>query len=188
MLKEQVVCYIQTVRSFSRALVLEVPWQRCLEANKLGKPLYSICTLGRTLVRSVIIPSSLGPWNYSRSQSEWKKLVSGENGAGRRITTSQHLLPAKQIEGGEREAGGGDRQLNASAITWAAKLRKRQKESAESARGTFWRAVLAVVRGERLITNTFPLTWKSICGATYFISSFWSTDDQNMKVLTTWKY
>lgn len=111
------VCYVQTVRSFSRALVLEVPWQRCLEGNKLGKPLYSICMFGRTLIRSVMIPSSLGPWNYSRSQSEWKKPVSvrWEGAATRIINMSQDLKPAKQIDGGERKSGGRDRQLNASA-------------------------------------------------------------------------
>lgn len=167
-LKGQLVCYIQTVRSFSRALVLEVPRQRRLEANKLGKPVYSICMLGRTLVMPVVIPSSPGPWNYSRSQR-------GVKDAGqcqvRRIHMSQYLLPAKQTEGGGRKAEKGlSRQLNSSAITWVAKLRKGQ--DLDLARGTFWRRVLAVGRAEWLITNTLLLTQKPICGAARQIRSF----------------
>lgn len=172
MLKGQVVCSIQTVRSFSRALVLEAPRQRCLEANKLGKPLNSICMLGRTLVMPAVIPSSLGPWNCSRSQREGKKPAGGRwGGTARRINMSQYLLPAKQTEG--RPEKGWERlsrRLNSSAIAWAAKLRKRQDLGV--ARGTFWRTVLAVGRGEWLITNTFLLTQKSICGAAKWIRSF----------------
>lgn len=79
---------IQTFPSFGRALVLEVTWQRCLEANKLGKLFYGICMLWRTLVKSVITFSSLRPGNSFHS-CEVKKLTSVRwEVAGRRSTIS----------------------------------------------------------------------------------------------------